>query len=68
MDDLAEQNRCIIQKALDNARPGETVNTDELPLLRDKNGETPVAPLFTVPQSAAILWRAENSPVHSDGK
>jgi hypothetical protein len=60
--DISERNRQIIQDALNDARPGETVNTDDLPLLRRADGKTPVSPLFTVPQSAATLWRPYNSP------
>jgi hypothetical protein len=51
---VAEANRRIIQDALNAAEPGTTVNIDELPLLRDPSGETPVAPLFCVPRSAVL--------------
>jgi hypothetical protein len=66
--DIAEHNRQVIQDALDRARPGETVNVDELPLRRDANGQTPVAVLFTVPRSAATLWKRQRSSPRTEDK
>ena len=64
-DQAAEQNRRIIQDAIDAALPGETVNTDKLPLIR-VDGKTPVAQIFKVPRSAAILWKEAHCPARSD--
>ena len=65
---IAEINRRIIQGALEAAPSGSSVNTDELPLLRDLRGRTPVAVLFTIPKSAATEWTEANSHGHKPGK
>jgi len=55
-DEIAQHNSRVLQEAGEARTLGiETgpIDTDTLPFLRDEDGQTPLAPLFTISRSAS---------------
>jgi hypothetical protein len=60
-DEIAQHNSRVLQEAGEARTLGiETgpIDTDTLPFLRDEDGQTPLAPLFTISRSASTKWKA----------
>jgi hypothetical protein len=67
--DIAAHNSRVLREAVERSKKiGQTtINTDDVPMLRDERGLTPLEPLFTASQNVANLWTPRNSPDDSAG-